>query len=111
MFEGLLKGRRLDFPITISNLDGLYRNETVFENDKELVDFVYEKIIKDKEKKLKIIFEEIGLSDTMTIIDFRTKQMLEAYKFYRNNPHDAFPNNSVWYEAYGMISNLEPRMF
>lgn len=59
----------------------------------------------NSKKKLKEICLELGFEDTVTLLDLRTKQILDLYQFYKSAPHQI--NNGVWFQAFNSISQLE----
>jgi len=48
----------------------------------------------------------------MQIVDERTFEILQTYSFYKYSPEKAFnPIPQVWFEAYNILTNTEPRLF
>ena len=63
-------------------------------------------------KCLDTAFFELGITDTACIVDIRTMDLINTYFFYKNSPEKAFSILSqVWFEAYNIMSKLEPRLF
>lgn len=67
-----------------------------------------EKQVYNSKKKLKQICEEIGLHDTIQLVDLRSKQIFELYNTYKFAPH--LVPYSIVQESFSIISSLEPRL-
>ena len=80
-----------------------------FESDKKRLkedpDFKEQNL--SDEKIMNGVLNRLGIIDTINIPDMRTFQLIKEYEFYRYAPH--LINNSVWKEAYIILSRLEPR--
>lgn len=58
-------------------------------------------------KKLLQICEELGLQDTIMIMDYRTKQLVELHQYYKYSPH--LVNVSIFQDAVTILNQYEPR--
>jgi len=49
--------------------------------------------------------------DTACLADIRTMDLINTYSFYKNSPDKAFtPPTQVWFDAYNILTKLEPRL-
>jgi len=77
--------------------------------DDELIELISESL-EDKfneKKKLEQICEELGLYDTVNVIDYRTKQLSELYQLYKYAPH--LIDVSIFQDVVIILSQYEPR--
>ena len=50
--------------------------------------------------------------DSVQLLDGRTEEMFLSYEFYKHNPQNAYNIVSyVWFIAYNLIKQYQPRMF
>ncbi|MFA5773001.1 MAG: hypothetical protein WC974_09750 [Thermoplasmata archaeon] len=85
-------------PITINSLD-------------ELLDLVSEELEDgfNEGKKLSQICLELGIKDTMNLLDERTVQLIELQEHYVNAPH--MIDNMIFFDANRILNQYKPRMF
>ena len=99
-----VKGKELTFPIKLDKIiEGRAFVEKEFNNKDELIDFVYARSKEDeteKEKKLDQICLEIGLHDTVNLIDQRSISLVKIYKYYNSNTTpSATYNYKIWFDT------------
>ena len=59
----------------------------------------------NKDKKLSQVCNELGLYDTINILDFRTSELMKMYEFYKHAPH--LIDNELFMEAVIILNNFE----
>lgn len=97
-------------------IDGTGWVNVEIDNEEKILSLI-EKSLNDpynKKKKPQEILEELGFNDTVTLLDERSKQLLELYQFYKYAPHKC-SDTYIWFDAYNTISQIEehtkPRLF
>lgn len=87
-----------------------YKEITINSLD-ELVEKISEQLNEvNNKKKLVQICEELGLYDTINLMDFRTKQLFELFQTYKFAPH--LINVSIFHDAVIILNQFENvRMF
>jgi hypothetical protein len=63
----------------------------------------------NQEKKLHQICFEIGLNNTVNLLDQRTIQLCELYEGYKNAPH--LIDKKIFLETVVILNQYQPRMF
>lgn len=62
-----------------------------------------------EKKTMKQIMFEVGLRDTVMLLDIRTSQLLEYYDAFKNAP--TVMNNELWVWTLSQLNRLQPRLF
>jgi len=85
-------------PITVENLD-------------ELIEVVSEQLEDgfNEGKKLSQICLELGIKDTVNLLDERTLQLIELQEHYANAPH--MIDNMIFFDANRILNQYKPRLF
>lgn len=79
-----------------------------------MVSDVFENLLKmSKNAKLTdAIYKFAETFDNIQLMDERTEEMLLSYEFYKYNPQNAYNIVSyVWFTAYNLINQYQPRLF
>lgn len=65
----------------------------------------------NKKKKLWLILHEMGLKDTMQLMDKRTLNIIEEYHYYKYPGAGIAPYDStIWKESVKLLTRIEPRL-
>lgn len=100
--------------MSLEAIDGFHTKTITFDTLDNLIEHV-SKLLDDpinKDKKLSQILEELGLSDTMTLLDDRTEQLLDLYSYFSSPATPSAPFRSkIWYDTVIILSNMQPRLF
>jgi hypothetical protein len=88
-FEGGLRGSYKNFPLRLKAMDGLKYKTIEIKDIDELTEIINGELENDEQhkKKLTEICDNIGLYDTIILMDFRTKQLFELFQTYKFAPH------------------------
>jgi hypothetical protein len=105
--DGLIKGTSKKFPIVLESRAGLYIEKVEVDSTDDLVEYLYDHL-KDPfnaKKPLKKNLQELGIKDTVMLLDDRTEQILNEYIFHRANPANAH-NSHIWYESVIILNGI-----
>lgn len=110
--QNALSGNRKEYPFTVLASDDYGRNvQLVINNETELWELI-EDALKDQsneKKQIKQILFELGIRDTVQLLDYRTNQILEWYETFKHNP--TVINNELWIWSVGQLNKMQPRLF
>ena len=99
-----ISGKEYKYPIELKNVVvGRKFEDIKIENQKDLINFVYDRWQKDdieKSKKIDQICKESGIHDTINLIDDRTIMLISLFQYYNSNTTPSAPyNNSIWFDT------------
>ena len=86
--------------------------ETIYIKDRdELIQVITDELNDglNEQKKLEQICLEVGLHDTINLIDERTLQLMELYEGYKNAPH--LIDKKIFLEIVMILNQYQPRLF
>ena len=113
MNEGALRGEKLSFPVTLETIQGFNKVSVTFDTLEDLIEQIDTEVKSEinKDKKLSQICEELGLWDTITLLDARTTDLLTMYNYYSSNATPPAPFDSqIWLETVILMDKLQPRL-
>ena len=74
--------------------------KTEIKHQDELFDIIDNHIEEYRGKKLKQVLVDLGIKDTVNLVDTRTLQLIQLYSFYSSNttPVPDFWDTQVWFD-------------
>jgi len=110
--QNALKGSKKEYPIKLIVTDALGSITEVLINDEAELWELIDKELQDSsnsKKNVKQILYELGLRDTVMLLDMRTAQILEWYEAFKYNP--TVLNNELWIWSIAQLNKMQPKMF
>ena len=112
-YEGGLKGKRLDYPFVIKKVEGIKEERITVGSLDQLIEIISKEMADgfSKDKKLSQICEEVGLFDTLTLLDEQTAYLMAEYNYYSNSATPPAPyDDDVWFDTVSILSKFDLRL-
>jgi len=111
--QNYLRGSKLTYPFPLLTSDANGRMLEITINDEDELWHLIDEAISEpssEKKTIKQIMIEIGLRDTVNLLDIRTGQLLQYYDAFKNVP--TVLNNEIWLWTLSQLNRMQqPRLF